>query len=754
MPDSMSGSLRHSEIQVPRNNVLLYGGDSVLACAMDGQLDEDGFYGYFFRDTRVLSTYRLGIAGHRWQLLSRTQSRHDEAQWHYQNPPLRGPHGLVSDGIVQLALRRRLSTALHDDLHLLSFVRERMPIRLTLQIDGDFADIFQVHDQSIPPHLAVERVPSDGCLELRYHQRGFRRGLRLTFDSVGPAPIFVGALVVFELELGPGVEWRCCIEAAPILDGLLKSFPGDPHQRLAPDSGLADGDADGDAGEPVAAPGIAVEALPLLARPVACGRADLRALAVHQPPQAPYVAAGAPWFYTLFGRDPLMAGLMAGLTDPWILEGALAALAPRQAQTYDDFRDAQPGKILHEARWGELSWEHAIVASPYYYGTADAPALFCLALWQAWRWTGERRLLDRYIETARTAMSWCEDLGDLDGDGFIEYITRSPRGYRNQGWKDSGDAIVFADGRLADPPIALVEIQGYWFAARLAMAEIADELGDADEAARLRAAAERLRGLVEERFWMPEAGFYALALDRDKRQVDSISSNPGQLLWTGLPRPERVAQVAARLLQPDMFSGWGLRTLSSANPAYNPLAYQVGSVWPHDTMLAAAGLWRYGLRESASTLLRATLDAANAFERERLPELFCGFDRAAGLPVPYARANSPQAWAAAAPILAVQLILGLVPDAPRGRCWCAPDLPSWLPALEVTGLAVGNGTLDIRVVRAAGGQTRIDHLDAKNLQVVQGAVEASLWGGPPPPPPPRSSSAGAERAAPSDETSA
>lgn len=718
--------MKDLEIQVPRNDVILYGGDSVLACRLDGQLDEDGFYGYFFRDTRVLSTYRLGVAGHPWQLLGRAQLRHDEAQWHYENPLLRSPAGEVEGGSLQLTLRRRLSTALHDDLRLLSFLRQPMPIRLTLHLDSDFADIFQVHDQTISPRLGVQHLPSDRRLELRYEHQGFRRGLRLTFDARGPAPVFVGGRVVFELELGPGADWQCCVEAAPILDGDPKPFPGDPHQDASSSRAVA-GPA---AWEPARERGLAVNAVPLLARPVARGYADLHALAMHQPKQKPYVAAGAPWFYTLFGRDPLMAGLMAGLAGSWLLEGALAALAARQAQTRDDFRDAQPGKILHEARWGELSWEHAVVQSPYYYGTADAPALFCLALWQAWRWTGDRHLLEEYIEPARAALRWCEELGDLDGDGFIEYITRSPRGYRNQGWKDSGEAIVFADGRLADPPIALVEIQGYWFAARLAMAELADVLGDAAEAARLRADAERLRALVEERFWMPEAGFYALALDCDKRQVDSISSNPGQLLWTGLPKPERAAQLATRLMQPDMSSGWGLRTLSSANPAYNPLAYQIGSVWPHDTVLSAAGLWRYGLREQAGTLLQATLEAANSFEHERLPELFCGFDRSVGLPVPYARANSPQAWAAAAPILAVQLFLGLVPDAPRRRCWCAPDLPSWLQSLEVTGVAIGNGTLDIHVVRDAG-QTRIERLDAQNLQVIRGEVAAPLWGMPP-----------------------
>lgn len=743
-----------SDVQVPRNNITLCGGGSVLVCQLDGQVTEEGWDGLFAGDTRVLSTYRLGIGGHPWHLLGRSQLGYDQAEWHYQNPALRTPAGLIPGGTIALHLRRRLRGVLHDQLRLSSFLRQRVLVRLTLQIASDFADIFEVHDQSIPPRPIVERVPdaASGSLDLRYAHRGFRRGLHVTFDAPGGPPIFAGAQVLFDLDLppGPGVTWTCSIEATPRVDNPRLRSLGEPHPHTTSrhNHALPPRDSDDSAGaDPLntlaAATSATVETVemlhgpdvdapPVLVRPFHRGRADLRSLAIQQPPHPPYVAAGVPWFFTLFGRDPLVTALMAGLDGIWLAEGALAALAPRQAEETSDFHDAQPGKILHEARGGELSWEALIVASPYYYGTADAPSLFCLALWHAWRWTGRRALLDTYLPAARRALRWCEELGDLDGDGLLEYVTRSPRGYRNQGWKDAGDAIVFGDGRLADPPLATAEIQGDWYAARLAMAEVAEAIGDAEEASRLRAAAARQRQVVEDRFWMPEVGFYAQALDHEKRQVDSISSNPGQLLWSGLPDPRRAAIVAERLSQTDMYSGWGLRTLSSANPAYNPLAYQLGSVWPHDTLLTAAGLWRYGLHEAAGTFMHAILEAANAFDQERLPELFCGFSRAQeSLPVPYILANSPQAWAAAAPILAVQLLLGIVPDAPHGRCWVAPDLPSWLPSLEVTGIRVGKGTLDLRVVRADDGLTHIEHLDADNIEVLHGEVEAPLWGQPP-----------------------
>jgi glycogen debranching enzyme len=246
----------------------------------------------------------------------------------------------------------------------------------------------------------------------------------------------------------------------------------------------------------------------------------------------------------------------------------------------------------------------------------------------------------------------------------------------------------------------------------------------------MRQQASKLREIVEERYWMEEEGYYAFALDGKKHQVSSIASNPGHLLWCGLPDPQRVDAIAERLLKPDLFSGWGLRTLSSQNPAYNPLSYQRGSVWPHDTLLAAAGLWRYGHYEEAGTLIRAILEAANAFESGRLPELFCGLDRSHDLPVPYVKANSPQAWAAVAPILAVQLFLGLVPDAPHKRCFVSPWLPEWLPHLELTGITLGEGSLDITVVRRSH-ETKIEWLSGKGIEVIEGMVMAPLWGEPP-----------------------
>ena len=688
---------------------ILYGGGVALACDQTGELREHELHGLFAADTRVLSTYRFALAGHAWQLLARSRVDPSRAQWEFQNPKVRGDEGEIEPGTVHLRLRRQIDGALHDEFQLRSFNERTLRVRLTLLVDADFADIFEVRSRSLPPRLTVRRTAAGAEVALRYEREGFRRGIRVHFEQDGSVPVFVGGLVAFQLDLAPGTEWRCRVDAIPEIDG----------EAISPREDTP--------GAPERGPQLVADAI--LSEPCERGRADLRTLTVREKGSRPYLAAGAPWFYTLFGRDQLMTALLGGLDGEWLARLALSSLAPLQAKIRDDFRDSEPGKLPHELRRGELARRRTIPQSPYYYGTHDAPALFCLALWQAWRWTGARDLVDEHVAIAREAMRWCEALGDRDGDGFLEYGTRSDHGYFNQSWKDAGDAILHADGRLPKLPIATVELQGYLFAARLALADVLASIGEAEDAERLTREAQSLRLRIEQRYWLDEAGFYALALDGEKRAVTSIASNAGHLLWCGVPGRERAARVARRLLQPDLFSGWGLRTLSACHPRYNALSYQRGSVWPHDTAIAAAGMWRYGEREAAATLLRAILDAALAFEGNRLPELFCGFERRDGAPVPYAEANVPQSWAAAAPVLAAQLFLGVVPDAPRGRCYLDPWLPEWLPRLEVRGLTVGSGSIDVAVTRR-GGETVIERLERHDIEVLRESPPAPLWAPP------------------------
>lgn len=702
-------------VRVPHPIIVLHGGHSALACGLDGQVYADRQHGLFAGDTRVLSTYRLSVGSVSWQLLGRSRSGPATAQWEFQNPPMRDPIGDIPAGRLLLGLRRRIDGVMHDDLRVRAFHDRPVIVRLTLQLDADFSDIFEMKQKSLPPRLRVRRDPGLCGGRLSYEVAGFSRRLYLHCDPQGPPPNYAGAKIIFDLNLAHGMEWVCCVEAIPEIDGKRLHLSADPH---GPEPSPA---ADFRT--------VFIRTGDILERPFERGRADFYSLAVPSTDHPPYVAAGAPWFLALFGRDTLLSALMAGLDGTWSAAGALAALGTLQATTRDDWRDAEPGKFPHEVRHGELA-TRGIIPHAAYYGAHDVPALYCLTLWHAWRWTGDRDLLHAHFPAAQAALRWCEELGDRDDDGFLEYGTRSTKGYYNQSWKDSGDAILHTDGTLADLPLATVELQGYLFAAYLAMAELSHVHGNESEAERLRRAAECLRALVEERFWMEDQGFYAMALDGHKRTVESISSNPAHLLWCGLPDPRRAAQVAGRLLGPDLFSGWGLRTLSAEHHAYNPLSYQLGSVWPHDTALAAAGLWRYGHYDEPSQLLQAVLEAAGAFEEDRLPELFCGIDRSHGLPVPYEEANSPQAWAAVVPILAAQLFLGLVPDAPHHRCFLTPHLPTWLPRLELRDMVVGRGRLDVTISRH-GAQTVLDHVNTKDVEVVLHKVEAPLWGTPP-----------------------
>lgn len=690
--------------------IVLHGEGVGLACGDDGTIAAHELHGLFAGDTRVLSTWRFTIGGHPWRRLARCRLGASTAQWDFDNPPIRTPAGELVRGAFHARLRRRVLGALHDDLTVSSFVPHPMAIRLALHLDADFADIFEVRARSIPPRLDVSRSGKPDHLFLKYRRHDFSRGIELRVAASHGAPSQVGSQLVFDVVLERGKPWTCCLDALPIIDEVRCTRHTDPHRGEPPARTIA----------------VSIDAAPRLAAPFRCGCVDLDRLAVRDQRGHTYVAAGAPWFLALFGRDALVTSLMAGLIGTWHMRGALGALGAQQATARDDFRDAEPGKILHELRQGELARSGRIPHAPYY-GSHDAPALFVLALWNAWRWTGNTSLVDAHLPAAHAALRWCEEHGDLDGDGLLEYRTRSRQGYRNQGWKDAGDAIVDERGDDASLPIASVELQGYWYAALLAMGDMLEARGELAAATAHRRAALDLRARVDAQFWLDDAGTYALALDGKKRPLVSVCSNPGHLLWCGLPSPARARRVAARLHADDMFSGYGVRTLSATHVAYNPLSYQRGSVWPHDNALLAAGLARYGLFAEAERVMSGILDAAASFEDHRLPELFSGLPRGSGAPVPYLEANVPQAWAAAAPILFAQLFLGLVVDAPNRRCHVMPWLPAWLPRIELRDVEIAGESLSIVVQQTRDG-ARIERAHHPRLLIVEGPISAPLWG--------------------------
>src|SRR6185437_7195518 len=386
-------------------------------------------------------------------------------------------------------------------------------------------------------------------------------------------------------------------------------------------------------------------------------------------------AAGLPWFIALFGRDSLVISLQTSVVHPEFALGALRVLAKWQATERDDYRDAEPGKIHHELRQGELAHFKLIPHTPYY-GTADATPLYLITLHSAWMATGDDQVLSAHIDTAEKCLEWIDRYGDRDGDGFQEYQTRSPVGYENQGWKDSGEAVLYPDGSCVKGPKALCELQGYVYDAWLRMAQIYDALGKTDRAEKFRAKSAQLYKQFNEAFWNEDQGFYAFALDGDKKQVLSITSNPGQCLWSGIVPARRARRVADRLMQRDMWSGWGIRTLSENHAAFNPHHYQIGAVWPHDNGFIAQGMKRYGFHEEALKIARAITQAASYFSRDQMPELYAGTGRQTNsFPVQYLGANVPQGWAAGSIFSLLQAIVGFQPDAPNQMLYVDPTLP-------------------------------------------------------------------------------
>lgn len=431
--------------------------------------------------------------------------------------------------------------------------------------------------------------------------------------------------------------------------------------------------------------------------------ADLKALTIHWDGRR-VISAGVPWYASPFGRDALITGFQALLVNPEIARDSLLFLAAHQGKKHDDFREEEPGKILHEIRRGELARTGEVPHTPYY-GSVDSTPLFLILYTEYLQWTDDRVTGEQLLPAAEAALRWIEECGDKDGDGFVEYERKTDRGLRNQGWKDSWDGVPHSDGTPADPPVALVEVQGYCLDARRRMARLYRQLGRRDDAARCTAAVARLKKRLDEAFWMERAGTYAIALDGDKRQVQSVASNAGHLLFSRAVSEPRARQVARKLMGPESFSGWGIRTLAKGQRAYNPLSYHNGTVWPHDNSLIAMGFSNYGMQKLAAQVFAGTYDACRQFRHYRLPELFCGMGRGEGsLVVSYPVSCSPQAWASGALFLLLRASLGLYPDAP-GRMLriVNPQLPPFVNELTLEGLRVGSTRVTLRFERRGEG---------------------------------------------------
>jgi glycogen debranching enzyme len=713
----------------------------------DGQgdiLNDGRGLGLYDLDTRILSTSILRLNGERLTLLRGPHASDGADTIQLTNPePRRGPHEKQAVA-VSLARRdlsvtraRRIDGRLEEHLTIVNYSATAQPIDIELAIGVDMADIFEVRGYNRASRGALRPIELDGDRAVFAYDGldGVRRSTAVCAEAggrVGPVvdpEAFPGATVQLAWDgiLAPGgrmtVAWRVEELAA---ESLTSRGP------LSEMGVTTSAPARGAVAEPSAPTAVPTEPRPvptistdnrLLDQTIERSFADLALLRNDGPsPGEHYLAAGIPWFATLFGRDSIIAAIETVPFMPANAIDTLDVLARRQATDDDPWTDAEPGKILHELRNGEMA-RAGETPHAAYFGSVDSTPLWLILLGETHAWTGDDALVERLWPNALAALEWIDRYGDLDGDGFIEYQRRSGGGLANQGWKDSGDAIRHIDGSLAVGPIALAEVQGYVYAARKSMARLARRRGDLALADRCEARAQAIADAFDAAFWLPDAGFYAMALDGAKHPVASIGSNPGQALWTGIIPPERAMTVADRLIEPDLFSGWGVRTYAAGQPGYNPVGYHTGSIWPHDNAIIAAGLKWAGAEDAANLLAGRLIEAAQWFPDLRLPELFCGFGRDdVGAPVAYPVACSPQAWAAAAPLFLIRTMLGLRPDASAHRLeLIRPTLPEWrspLTRVTIRGLTVGDGSVDLLVHRWRG-RTSAELLDRRgSLDVV------------------------------------
>jgi glycogen debranching enzyme len=676
-------------------------GSTFCICDDVGDVREPA-HGLFADDTRFLSRLELTIDGKRPLLLTSGTVEYFSAAYFLRNPRT---DGLKIDSLL-IKRERFVGDGMRDRVEVTNETAETLAFRLGLSFAADFADIISVKEWDFSLGDAANARPLPDPVTPGYdreHNRflladtGGEGATQLIFSEAGAAN---GGSMTYDITLAPREKWSMHVDVGIGANGSRERGTDAVQQHLDTEHARV---AESAAAWVAGVPRIRASWEGLRETYEQSVR-DLAALRMRSR-DGKVPAAGMPWFMTVFGRDTLITCLQTMMFGPELARAALRELAALQATEDDPSRDAEPGKIVHEVRRGKCAerWFDR------YYGTVDATPLFLVLLSETWRWTDDAALVEELKEPALAALRWIDEYGDRDGDGFVEYARRNERGLDNQSWKDSGDSQRFHDGRFARVPIAPCEVQGYVYDAKRRTAELAREVWrDAALAERLEAEAAALRTRFDESFWVAErGGYYALALDGEKQRVDALTSNIGHLLWSGIVPPARVDAVVSALMGDGLWSGWGVRTMSTNDDAYSPLSYHNGTVWPHDNSLVAWGLARTGRTEELHRIVRAMIDAAGTLDHQ-LPEVFAGLPRGdSPFPIAYPTAARPQAWAAGTPVLLLQLLLGIRPDRQRTaiESVAPPGLPEWVGDMTLSGLRAVGRTWDVTL---AGGEVTVD----------------------------------------------
>lgn len=693
-PQPQLGFLTHEPRKV--NNLTLIDGKTFLSTTVAGDITPPGApdVGFFHDDTRFLSNMELKVSGHRTVVLSSSTEKTFASKIELTTGSLAQINSFdLPENTIHLRRQQLLaSDVLYDSIKFSNFNQSVAELLVEITFEADFVDVFQVRGcaRHKSGHYYRPIVRDDSLV---FFYRGLDKVTRETVVRFQTPPTEVEQNVArwrLTIPATDGVEILNTVTCrvggeSPRVNGktVVQGFRErrEAYRKWEQDSTIFQ-----------SSNGIFDEALRTCT-------ADFHALQIPDGDQH-VVAAGIPWFATMFGRDSLIAAYQSLLLNPRLAGETLRVLSRYQGKQSNDWLDEDPGKIPHEYRTGEMTRSGEMPFGPYY-GSVDATPLFLILLSETFNWTGDEELVRELLPAARAALDWIENYGDLDGDGFIEYKRRSSKGLTNQGWKDSWDANMHRDGSVANPPIALVEVQGYCYEAQYRMAQLLRIFGDAERADKLRKSSTELAKKIEKSFWLAHEGFYAMALDNRKRPLEVISSNTGHLLFTRAITRDRARLVVQRLMREDMQSGWGWRTLARSERVFNPLSYHRGSIWPHDNSLIAHGMALYGFRDEVRAIFTALYEAALNFRDYRLPELFCGVQRHENdEPVHYPVSCSPQAWASGAFFLLLTSILGLRPSASRKELNIVnPVLPEWLDYLHIRNLRIGNSRVALDFTR-------------------------------------------------------
>jgi len=668
--------------------------DLFLLTDMKGNIPADHPYGLglYTKDTRFLSKFDLRINGEEPVLLAS-----DAGENYVSSILLTNPH-MEKDGelilwreSIQIERKRFIyENVLYETIKLTNYYPKRVNFEISVHINADFTDMFIVRGfQTGAMGKRTGQKIDENSLSFYYEGADHvSRSTKVSWNRQAKA-VHEHGEVYFDFSLSHSEEQSVTFIVQPHIN----------HKALGeiadPDIALSNLKASYEEWENSITK-IETDFKPLQ-RLVDRGIVDLRVLLTDLG-YGKFPVAGLPWFGVPFGRDSLIAALQMLAFKPEVAKGTLLTMAAYQGKNLDPWRDEQPGKIMHEIRFGELANTNQIPFTPYY-GTIDATPLFLVLLTEYVRWTGDFDIVTQLKENIDAALMWIDKYGDRDGDLFVEYHQESSKGIANQGWKDSGDSVVHRNGEYAKSPIALAEVQGYVYQAKMGIAEIFEQIGEKNRAIQLREQAKALKEKFEEKFWMDDVQFYAIALDEKKEQVGTITSNPGHVLFSGMLENVRAEASIQTLLSSKMFSGYGIRTMGEGEAGYNPMSYHDGSIWPHDNSMILLGLSKLGKQREASIVINGLIDAAAHFEYDRLPELFCGYDKSIGKPVRYPVACSPQAWAAGTPLIFIQSLLGIFPNSLEKKIYLSPTLLDVMNLLKVTNIAVGGGRLSVTVLR-------------------------------------------------------